>query len=237
MLWFVCILLSAATVAADTELEGSWKNSTTTADGEAVTQILLFTDKYFSWTAYMTDSGAFLYTKGGSWKEDGKQINLTYEFHTEDKMMVGQVERVVIAQKDGSMTLSKPGGDNSQWTQLDKGVSTDLTSAWLMAGRKQEGEVARRNTNVPRKTMKILTGNRFQWIAYNTETGEFFGTGGGTYEAKDGKYVEKLEFFSRDNSRVGKELSFDFKVEDAEWHHIGFSSAGEPMYEVWAKRE
>ena len=43
--------------------------------------------------------------------------------------------------------------------------------------------------------MKILTGSRFQWIAYNTETKQFFGTGGGSYTAKNGVYTENIEFF------------------------------------------
>lgn len=57
-----------------------------------------------------------------------------------------------------------------------------------------------------RKTIKILSGTRFQWAAINSETGEFFGTGGGNYTFKDGKYTENIEYFSRDASRVGASL-------------------------------
>jgi len=78
------------------------------------------------------------------------------------------------------------------------------------------GEERRRTPGV-RKTMKILSGTRFQWIAYNTETKEFFGSGGGTYTTQDGKYTEKIEFFSRDNSRAGMSLQFDFSIQNGEW--------------------
>jgi hypothetical protein len=88
-----------------------------------------------------------------------------------------------------------------------------------------------------RKTMKILSGTRFQWIAYNTETKEFLGTGGGTYTSVDGKYVENIEFFSRDNSRVGASLSFDFSLDDGRWAHKGLSSKGDPIHEIWTRRE
>ena len=83
--------------------------------------------------------------------------------------------------------------------------------------------------------MKILSGTRFQWIAYNTETKEFFGTGGGTYTFVDGKYTEHIEFFSRDSTRVGASLSFDGKVEGNNWHHSGLSSRGEPIHEIWTR--
>lgn len=98
------------------------------------------------------------------------------------------------------------------------------------------GEISRRTPGV-RKTMKILSGTRFQWIAYNTETKEFFGTGGGTYTTTNGKYVENIDFFSRDNSRVGASLQFDFVLEDGEWHHKGLSSKGDPIHEIWTPRE
>jgi hypothetical protein len=75
-----------------------------------------------------------------------------------------------------------------------------------------------------RRTLKILTGTRFQWAAINIETKEFFGTGGGRYTFENGKYTEHIEFFSRDSSRVGASLGFDGKIESGAWHHSGLSS-------------
>ena len=62
-----------------------------------------------------------------------------------------------------------------------------------MAGRvRPEGE-KRRNLNGPRKTLKFLLDGHFQWTAFNTESFKFFGSGGGTYTAKDGsKYIGKF---------------------------------------------
>ncbi len=94
-----------------------------------------------------------------------------------------------------------------------------------------------RSADNPRKTMKILSGTRFQWIAYNVETKEFMGTGGGTYTTTNGKYTENIDFFSRDNSRVGASLEFDFEIKGNDWHHKGFSSKGDPMHEIWSLRK
>jgi hypothetical protein len=99
-----------------------------------------------------------------------------------------------------------------------------------------DGNIQKRTPGA-RKTMKILSGSRFQWIAYNNETKEFIGTGGGTYTTKEGKYSETIEFFSRDNNRVGATLEFDFSLIEGDWRHSGKSSKGDPIDEIWSKRE
>ncbi len=65
---------------------------------------------------------------------------------------------------------------------------------------------------------------------------DFRGTGGGRYAAIQGTYTEVIQFFSRDDSRVGAELAFQFERKGDEWHHTGNNSRGEPMYEIWAIR-
>tara|TARA_R110000764_G_scaffold4148_5_gene17288 strand:+ start:589 stop:834 length:246 start_codon:yes stop_codon:yes gene_type:complete len=78
--------------------------------------------------------------------------------------------------------------------------------------------------------------NTFQWIAYDTESFKFSGTGGGSYSSLNEIYKEQIEFFSKDNSRVGAELEFNYKLKGNDWHHTGKNSKGEPMYEIWSKR-
>ena len=120
--------------------------------------------------------------------------------------------------------------------RLDDGKPGALAGAWLITGRVTDNGM---QTITPgaRKTMKILSGSRFQWIAYNSETKEFFGTGGGTYTTENGKYTETIEVFSRDNSRVGAKLEFDFSFVDGNWRHSGKSSKGDPIDEIWTQRQ
>jgi len=106
-----------------------------------------------------------------------------------------------------------------------------------MSGRIRDGETQFRDTSRPRKTMKILSGTRFQWIAYNTETKQFMGTGGGTYTTINGEYTENIEFFSRDDSKAGLSLKFNYELIDGNWNHTGFSSKGEPIHEIWSLRD
>ena len=118
------------------------------------------------------------------------------------------------------------------WKRVDDGEAP-LTGAWQIRERMgQDGNMHEMRPG-PRKTIKILSGTRFQWTAMNTETKEFFGCGGGTYTFEEGKYTENIEFFSRDNSRVGANLSFEGRVEGDDWHHSGKSSRGNPIKEIW----
>ena len=84
--------------------------------------------------------------------------------------------------------------------------------------------------------MKILSGTRFQWIACNTETKQFMGTCGGTYATLNAEYTENIDFFSRDVTKVGLSLSFNYELIDGNWHHSGFSSKGDPINEIWSLR-
>ena len=44
----------------------------------------------------------------------------------------------------------------------------DLNGSWIMRGIERRGEMRMRDVNRPRKTLKMLAGGRFQWIAYDT---------------------------------------------------------------------
>ena len=85
--------------------------------------------------------------------------------------------------------------------------------------------------------MKVLIDGFFQRIAFNTETFKFSGSGGGEYETVDGKYIEIIQYFSRDDSRVGAELDFNYKIKNKDWCHAGLSSKGKPINEVWSIRD
>ena len=60
-----------------------------------------------------------------------------------------------------------------------------------MAGRITDEGEKRRDISKPRKTMKFLKNGNFQWIAFNTETFQFFGSGGGTYSLKM-EFIQKI---------------------------------------------
>lgn len=231
--FFTLTLLFSSGVMLAQSPAGSWE-WTETRNGQKVKGVVTFTGNYQAAAWFDAETGAFIETNGGSWKLEGNTMTEVPEFHTSDTSKIGKASSFEI-EFDGNDKLRIVGSET--WAaRVDAGEPGDLAGAWLMSGRKRDGEVQERDTSGPRKTMKILSGTRFQWIAYNTETKQFMGTGGGTYTTVDGKYTENLEFFSRDDSRVGMSLEFNYELIDGKWHHSGKSSKGDPMYEVWSPR-
>ena len=99
---------------------------------------------------------------------------------------------------------------------------------------KSTGEIGRR-VCVPLKI--IYNSGTLYLYVYDIDKKGFYGTGGGIFTAENGKYIENIEFFSRDNSKVGISLEFNFEVKEGDWHHKGFSSKGDPKYEIWTQRK
>jgi hypothetical protein len=223
-------MLQSQSLLGAWEAKKSIKSNTTTKD---FTIVFIFSENHHVASSYDTKTGAFMATFGGSWTINENTLTQTIEFDSKNPDRIGKTKSYEIELKDDQLYLK---GDNITLKRVDNTTPGVLAGAWLMSGRKRNGEFTTRDTSRPRKTMKILSGTRFQWIAYNTETKQFMGTGGGTYTTIDGKYTENIEFFSRDDSRVGASLSFDFKLKDGDWHHSGFSSKGAPLYEVWSLR-
>ena len=213
-------------------LQGAWSSSEINDKGEKIEITTIVMDGYLAETFYDAKSGAFIRTFGGSWTVDKNLFLLKLEFSSSDSTAVGKTKEQIFDLKGDTITFE---GSDKIWTRIDNGQKSDLSGAWLITGRKRNGKMSRR-TPGDRKTMKILSSTRFQWIAYNTATGKFSGTGGGSYTADNGVYTEHIEFFSRDDSRVGARLSFEYEVIENEWHHSGKSSKGNPIYEIWSPR-
>lgn len=182
---------------------------------------IMMDENYFVETAYVDSPAAFIYTRGGFYKKEGNKFLVAFEFNSN-------------FEKDHLKTMDYE--QQADW-ELASDEVLPLDGKWLMAGRVSEQGINRRDTTQARKTMKFLKDGFFQWIAFNTESFQFFGSGGGTYEAAAGKYTETITFFSRDNSRVGAVLPFEFDVQGPDWFHKGFSSKGAPMHEVWTNRK
>lgn len=231
---FIALLITAYLSQAQSVI-GAWEAVMTEENGDQTRMVVIFTEKHQVATWYDLETGKFQWTNGGLYSLEGNTMTETVEFHTLEPEEVGKSVSFEV-KFDGNDKLGIVGQE--LWlTRIDDGSPGALAGAWLISGRMRDGELRERATDRPRKTMKILSGTRFQWIAYNTETKQFMGTGGGTYTTEDGKYTENIEFFSRDDNRVGASLKFSYELKDGKWHHSGNNSRGEPMYEVWSVRE
>lgn len=222
---------------------GAWERNHISKDGVKLKSVVIFSKSHQVLTTYETLTGEFIYSNGGTWKFNNNIMTEKVEFDTNDSTRVGSIISFDVKISDSTMSVV---GSNMKFKRIDNGRPGKLNGAWLMSARFKEGTKQLRDTTNPRKTMKILSGTRFQWIAYNTESKKFMATGGGSYSTLNGDYVENIEFFSRDNSKVGLNLEFDYEiliktddkklVSQKNWYHKGFSSKGNPINEIWTQR-
>jgi len=206
---------------------GAW-----TLKSGSIIRTLVIVDGYLSLTEFNIEQKKFNYTTGGTVARVDRKLQGKTEFHSADKALAGLSFAWPMEINETTLTINR-NGVSEIYARIDDGKGP-LAGNWRITGREQNGQMVEIKP-AARKTIKLLSASRFQWAAINTETGEFFGTGGGTYTFKDGIYTEQIEFFSRDSSRVGMSLSFNGKVEGRNWHHSGKSSRGEPIHEVWSR--
>ncbi|UWX55238.1 DUF4488 domain-containing protein [Maribacter litopenaei] len=188
---------------------------------------------YLTHTVYKTNPAEFIKTVGGFYTTDGKMLTVQLEFNSDfEKDGLRAIEMAysiqgenIVLQMNDDLTFEKK-----------EPMEQALDGQWLFATRGPDTGQDRRGEENPRKTLKFLMDGRFQWIAYQTETMAFSGTGGGSFTSKDGVYTENIEFFSGDNDRVGASLQFNYEIKGDDWHHTGQNSKGEPMYEIWSRR-
>lgn len=212
------------------------QNTSWVHEKNTLKEVRIYSDSFFSSTIYNEDNQKFISTYGGNYLLDEGGYYEVIEFNSIDSSLVGDtvyISRLSINlnHENGLMKL-----DDIKYNKTIN-YNSSLNGSWLMSGIERRGEMRMRDVNRSRKTMKILANGRFQWIAYDIDKKGFYGTGGGVFTSEDGKYIEKINFFSRDSTRVGHSLEFDFEVKEGDWHHKGFSSKGDPKYEIWTQRK
>lgn len=193
---------------------------TTTESGKKLNHRILMDDSYFVESQFTMNPNQFVKTIGGFYKQNGEYLEVNLEFNS--NFSKDSLKQVTIK-------------DQHLWEELSRNTMP-LDGKWLMAGRVKDNQERRRDTSRPRKTMKILIDGYFQWIAFNSATFSFHGTGGGSYTAANGAYTETIHYFSRDNNKAGISLGFEYEKKGSDWHHKGFSSKGDPLHEIWSIR-
>jgi hypothetical protein len=193
---------------------------TSQENGQQIEHRVLMDKEYFVETQFTSNPNQFIKTLGGFYQKKGNELLVDLEFNS--NFSKDSLKKIVI-------------NNQNQWQKISKNT-LPLQGKWLMAGRVIGDREQRRDITRPRKTMKILVDGYFQWIAFNTASFSFHGTGGGGYIAVDETYTETIDYFSRDNSKVGISLGFEYAKKGMDWHHIGFSSKGDPLHEIWTYR-
>src|SRR5690606_16008125 len=167
------------------DIEGAWKLSH--KNGNAVENeeyIKIYQEGYFSYGAKELGSNKFLSAGGGEYSIDGNEYVEVLDFHTLQPEGIGNSHAYHLDLKGNKLIISAnlQGKDLIEiWEKIGE-KEDDLTGNWVITGRMVEDKISRMTPGA-RRTVKILGGGRFQWIAFNSETKEFSGTGGGSYTA------------------------------------------------------
>ncbi|WP_291962366.1 hypothetical protein [Maribacter sp.] len=231
------ILISVISLISYGQIPNGIYTDTLQNNGTETVHQIKIKDDYFIYNAYEIEPAKFIKTVGGFMQIEKTDTNtllvVLLEFNSNFKNDALKQLSIPVMMDGGKLQLN--------WFQkltMNPTISStqDLDGAWLFATRGPDNGQKRRGEENSRKTMKLLMDNTFQWIAYDTESFKFSGTGGGTYSAQNGVYKEHIEFFSKDNSRTGAQLEFNYQLKGNDWHHTGKNSKGEPMYEIWSKR-
>lgn len=214
----------------DIAIKGAWQYG---PDNNRTVMIVV--DRVFAVATYDLPEKKFISSYGGTWRLDKDKWIQTIEWNSQNADQVGKEVGLDVALTAASLIVKQK---NESWSRLESTNSGDLAGVWVITGNFRDGQPSKRSSPFyPRRTMKVLGGGRFQWIAYNVETKEFQNTGGGTYTATNGTYTETIEFFTKTAESIGKKLTFEYSFVDGDWRHKGEKSTGGPMDEIWSRRE
>lgn len=218
-------------------LEGAWELVSLNGQELDHRGVLLMEEPYAFYTEFDVEGKNFVGSQGGSIEIVANKVFYTTEFNTWADDQIGKQIQMTADLSANKVTFSYTAGETKNtmvFSRIDDSTS-DLAGAWRITDRMQGGEMRAMQLGA-RKTIKMITGSRFQWAAFNPETKQFSGTGGGTVRLENGKYSEHIEFFSRNPDRVGADLTFDYKVNGNKWEHSGLSSSGDPIKEIWTRQ-
>ena len=229
----ICLFLIVSNLM-QAQLPSETYFSEESVDEKSVVHELHIIDDYLTHTVYEKKPARFIMTRGGFVKIEENRLVVLLEFNSNYENDQLRILSIPFEEKEDELILDMKTKKSFKPAPL---LTQDLDGKWLFATRGPDEDQERRGEENPRKTLKILKDGRFQWIAYQTETMKFSGTGGGSFTSEDGKYTENIEFFSKDDSRVGATLKFNYDLKENDWHHTGKNSKGEPMYEIWTKRK
>ncbi len=211
-------------------LVGAWGYS---ANGDRT--VMIYAGNVFSVASYDVGAKKFNGAYGGTWRVEGDKLWRKIEWDSIDSAQVGREISSDIHMQSDILSLS---GSSERWSRLDDGGPGALSGVWVITGNFINDKATKRSSPFyPRRTMKILSGKYFHWVAYNVASRQFLNAGGGTYTTVDGKYTENIGFFTKTAESIGKTLVFDYSFVDGDWRHRGQKSTGGAMDECWSKRE
>ena len=137
-------------------VEGAWQMKV-----GSVEHILLFKDSYYTYSVFDKENKRFISSEGGTYLKNVKidHIEVGIEFDTYNKERTGTKEVYGFSIQNEILILNKTGKEE-KFIRIEDG-SGPLAGNWRISARKQ-GDNMVDIIPAARKTLKLLTGKRFQ---------------------------------------------------------------------------
>lgn len=210
-------------------LDGSWELLQKNGKSVSENTIRIYEGDYFM---EASKEGDYKVTnaKGGRYTQTSSDYSEEYDFNTSEENLIHTAKKFKISVNKDTLQLNA-GNQSSTWLRISSAINK-LSGIWVLKGTKENGKLT---FELPKDQicLKIVSGDKFQWVTFNPETGELVATGGGASYAQYNVYLENIDFFSKDEIMVGASLSFEYQLENGQWYHRGTSSEGKPLYEIW----
>lgn len=99
----------------------------------------------------------------------------------------------------------------------------EIQGSWTLVKYRYGNDQVLQNVPEFMVYVKNITDTHFSWCSFSPEDGNVIGTGGGTYEFKNGKYVEKTEYWFPSGTDIpGTQTAFDYKLKGNSWTISGY---------------
>jgi len=223
------------------QIEGAWELMRIrgeATDAVDIRMVKIISGGHFVFAFYNDDTQQFYSAGGGTYSYANGRYSEHIEFHTINPNLAGKSVHFSAKFEDNKWYhTGEIDGEplKEVFERIDEGKGKDHIGAWEIFRLSNDGgKMVGQDKGL--RTIKLLSGTRFQWATWDDKKGEFIGTGGGTYETKEGYYTENIEFFSRDSLRVGQEITFGCDIKGDTWHHEEFAgSRGAQINEIWVR--
>lgn len=218
-------------------LNGAWRLIEKAEQPVTNEVIKLYSNSYFTYASYEKDTGKFIEAGGGRYMYEFFNYREHYDIDSTKPERSGTTTnyKAVLEGDKLSITNLKT-GRVEVWEKFDEANNFEMTTCWRIHEKQDEGDSDwRRIEYGPRKTLKMITNNRYQVLALNSETGKFVSSSGGTWSGENSTYTEQVEFFSKNQENVGRSLKFNRKYEYGLWYHTGRDTQGKVMMEKWLR--
>ena len=164
LIWLSLFGFSVASVQAQI-YTGTFERS----QGDVISRIAV-ADGYLIWTDFSIERKEFIRTWGGKYSTSAQgQLAVEVEFDSKDPLTVASMQTYSFKEKKKVWSIN---GDN--YTLVDGSQKGPMAGNWRITGRNGADGTLGQMQPGPRKTIKLLTGNTFQWAAINTATREAF---------------------------------------------------------------